>query len=211
MKTQFIVADLGLGNVGSVVNTFVKSGFSVVALAHPPRIPDGAAVIIPGVGAFDTGILAMRKSGWGSYITDFSSQLSIAGFCLGMQILGHSSEEGDQVGLGLLPLRFQRFESVENNGLKSPHVGWSTVRWREESSREIGGARARYYFSHSFASFEASSQAAIGLTSYGREFVSIARRGRIFGFQFHPEKSNIFGQLLIQRLLGPGEQWYSKG
>jgi imidazole glycerol-phosphate synthase subunit HisH len=114
--------------------------------------------------------------------------------------LALDSEEGVLPGLGLIEGHVGRFR-VEEKGLKVPHMGWNTVNYEPscplyEGFEEMGSAR--FYFVHSFH-FQCSNQAnSVGSTQYGYAFTSSVQKNKVFGVQFHPEKSHKFGMRLLR-------------
>lgn len=193
-----LVADLGLGNVGSVCNVLERLGYGLRQEENPPGTEDFDVILLPGVGSFDSGMTALEKSGWKRYLQDMRGEVPIVGICLGMQLLGRSSAEGHFEGLGFLPLDFEALEErVKVYKAKTPHMGWSTVSWRLRPQGAASDPLERYYFAHSYASFDTQSESVIGTTLHGVQFVSVARAGNTVGFQFHPEKSHRFGLSLL--------------
>lgn len=204
MTQSVVVADLGMGNVGSVVNMFRSLGFSVGLSTSPVTADPCTTVVLPGVGSFDHGMRALDRTGWGDHILSLDNSVRVIGLCLGMQLLGLGSDEGNTPGLGILPLRFTRMETILGNqeNLKVPHMGWNSVDWGRNSNL-LGPSRAdeRFYFVHSFAALEVDNPSTVGTTNYGIDFVSVARVQSVFACQFHPEKSHGFGKILLQRIM----------
>lgn len=193
-----LIADLGLGNVGSVRNALERCGYSLRQESKPPGKGDFDVILLPGVGSFDSGMAALEKSGWKRYLEEVQGEIPIVGICLGMQLLGRSSDEGYREGLGILPLDFESMEArIRASPAKTPHMGWNTVSWRTRPQESAGDRLERYYFVHSYASFDTQGESVIGTTLHGLEFVSAARAGNTVGFQFHPEKSHRFGLSLL--------------
>jgi glutamine amidotransferase len=131
-----------------------------------------------------------------------SGNASILGICLGMQILGDSSEEGAQEkGLSLLSGISRKLESSSH--IKVPHVGFNNLKMTESSIllKEVD-LDLDFYFVHSYAILPSESVATVGITEHGVEFTSVIENGAgIFGVQFHPEKSNKQGLKIIQNFL----------
>ena len=117
----------------------------------------------------------------------------ILGICLGMQLLGRRSEEGNLDGLGLIPFECVRFR-FDNAQLKIPHMGWDLVDIRQVHPVVDGLAgRQRFYFVHSFHAVCDSSENVLMTCYYGYPFEAAVFRGNCIGVQFHPEKSHDFG------------------
>lgn len=196
------IADLGLGNAASVANMCRRLGFEVVLSADPTGLDDADLLVLPGVGAWDSGMDRLRSTGWaGAFADAAGAGKHVLGICLGMQLLCETSAEGTAPGLGLLPGRFERISGTGRSGpRKVPHMGWNRVQfdWRApviEMPRE-----GRYYFVHSFAYDSASADVVIGAADHDGEIVAAIGRDRILGVQFHPEKSHEPGFLLMRSI-----------
>ena len=124
------IANFGVGNFASIANMLIYLGIEVEVLDSPKMAGNTTHLILPGVGAFDTGMDLLVKSGWKSAIEDLSSSVNILGICLGMQLLTHGSEEGNRSGLGLIDAKCFRFDSKESS---VPHMGWNFVTVMKEN------------------------------------------------------------------------------
>jgi glutamine amidotransferase len=188
--------DVGLGNVASVRNMLDRLGYQATLCPSPEGLTETDRYILPGVGAYDEGVRRLRTHGWYDHLRLLPDSTQILGICLGMQLLGTSSEEGSLEGLGRVPAHFERFDVAP---LRVPHMGWNAV-------ASIGGdaifdpdlEELRYYFTHSFHAV-CDDAVEIGRTRYGTDFTSAFRRGNTRGVQFHPEKSHRFGMSLLSR------------
>jgi len=188
----------GLGNLGSVVNMFKRIGVESRLVSDPAEILDSERLLLPGVGAFDTGMRMLDELGLVDPIRAFAATgRPLLGICLGMQLLLDGSEEGRSAGLGLIPGRSKRF--VEVAGLRVPHMGWNHI----ESAREDAlfaelPDDSRFYFVHSYHVVPEDERHALATTFYGGPFTSMVRDGNVMGAQFHPEKSHDFGKRILQ-------------
>jgi glutamine amidotransferase len=156
------------------------------------READG--LVVPGVGAFPEAMKRLHDAGLDELVRERAEAVPVLGLCLGMQLLYEGSEEfGDRDGLGLLKgwVRALRAE-----GLKLPHIGWHEVRFLRATPLTPAAGSEAYYHVHSFAPERSEDAVAVG--DYGGEFVSIAARDRVFGCQFHPEKSSHAGLRLLR-------------
>lgn len=191
------VVDVGLGNVASVANMLRRLNADVVMAPTPQDWDENSPLILPGVGAWDTGIARLEQSGWFGVLADLPESHPILGICLGMQLLGEGSEEGTRRGLARVPAHFVR---IDEPGLPVPHVGWNVVDFIADDP-VVGPlpSDSRYYFTHSFRA--AGKPEVIGSTEYGSELVAAYRAGNTYGTQFHPEKSHRFGLALLRSWL----------
>ena len=118
------IVDVGLGNVASVRNMLDRLGHAAELRATPDGLSEDDRYILPGVGAYDEGVRRLRETGWYDHLRSLPETTHILGICLGMQLLGTSSEEGDLEGLGRVPAHFERFDVAP---LRVPHMGWNLV------------------------------------------------------------------------------------
>lgn len=192
-----VVVDVGLGNVASVCNMFDRLGIDAVLRVSPEGLSEKDKYVLPGVGSFDEGIRRLRLSGWFDHMRALPEWTHVLGICLGMQLLGTSSEEGQERGLNRIPSEFKRFEVGR---LRIPHMGWNRVSIsRSDPLFDPDLPELRYYFTHSYRAVCDDSTVEIGSTSYGIDFTSAFRRENTRGVQFHPEKSHKFGMSLLAR------------
>jgi len=128
------------------------------------------------------------------------SKKPILGICLGMHLLGRSSEESlGADGLGILDYQVQSLESLKS-GLPIPHVGWNQVKLtRDNPLFEDIPPETDFYFSHSYAVIKSINE--IGVSEYGGVFVSSVATENIYGVQFHPERSQHYGKQIIKNFL----------
>jgi glutamine amidotransferase len=113
-----------------------------------------------------------------------------------MQLLFDESEEmGVHKGLGIFKGKVRRFAEGE----KVPHIGWNEVNCKP-SALWNGLPDHYFYFVHSYH-VEPREDIVIGLTNYGYDFVSAVQKDNVFGVQFHPEKSQKSGQVILRNFL----------
>jgi len=87
-------------------------------------------------------------------------------------------------------------------GERIPHVGWNEVRQAAPSPLFDGIDDGKdFYFVHSYAMRCADAADVAATTPYAGGFVSAVQRGRVFGAQFHPEKSQRAGFRLLTNFL----------
>lgn len=191
-----MVVDVGLGNVASVGNMFDRIGQIATLRSTPDALTADDRYVLPGVGAYDEGVRRLRRSGWYEHLADLPASTHVLGICLGMQLLGDSSDEGDERGLGRVPARFERFDVAP---LRVPHMGWNLVYpVGDDPLFDPALDEWRYYFTHSYRAV-CDDAFEIGATKYGGRFTSAYRNGNTRGVQFHPEKSHRFGLSLLKR------------
>jgi glutamine amidotransferase len=201
VNARIAILDYGMGNLRSAEKAFEHVGASVTVTRDHDAVRAADGVVLPGVGAFPRAMAAVRELGFEELIEErVAAGVPVLGICLGMQLLFDSSTElGGARGLGLLPGTVERLEAP---GLKVPEIGWNPVSWRRASALTDGLPEpCPMYHVHSYSPRPARDEDVLGTATYGTEFVSAVQRGggrdRIFGTQFHPEKSSANGLRLL--------------
>ncbi|MCK5127175.1 MAG: imidazole glycerol phosphate synthase subunit HisH [candidate division Zixibacteria bacterium] len=196
------IIDYGMGNLRSIQNMLKHIGAESEISSDPAVILKAEKLILPGVGAFDQAVSNIDSLGIRSVIVKKANEdkVPVLGICLGMQLLGRCSEEGNSEGLGLIDVVSKKFEfSGNENKLNVPHMGWNTLTPTNDRSLFHGMSyQPRFYFVHSYHVVCNNSGNILARTDYGIEFISAIIRDNVFGVQFHPEKSHKFGMKLLQ-------------
>ena len=199
------VIDYGMGNIGSIINMFHKIGAEAIATNRIAELENAEKLVLPGVGAFDNGMEKLNELGLAEPIKRMALKEGkpFLGICLGMQLLGLSSEEGKLTGLGLIEFDVRKFRFEENKGLKVPHMGWDVVRFDKPDNKILKGisGQQRYYFVHSYYAFCKSRENVLMTCDYGCAFAAAVCKDNIYGVQFHPEKSHRFGMALLENFV----------
>jgi glutamine amidotransferase len=198
------VIDAGMGTWPSTINMVSAIGFEAERVNEPEDAMKFTHLVMPGVGSFQAGSQKLASTGWLDAARDFaSSGKSLLGICLGMQLLGASSEEGQGRGLDVLSFSSERLQV--GGSRKIPNIGWATVQSTTDHPllRNLGDD-ARFYFVHSFA-VPVETKETIGITQHNEPFTSVVAKGNVMGVQFHPEKSSRFGMRLFENFLR--ESW----
>lgn len=194
-----VIVNYGVGNLSSVQNMLRKAGTQALISCDPQEILAADRLLLPGVGHFDHGMKMLNQSGLRDALDRFALELRrpVLGICLGAQILGRASDEGETPGLGWIDMHCHRLPSTPD--LRVPHMGWNQVNLERPSPLFAGAAAdARYYFVHSYYMDCADGADVVGTSCHGIEFACAVQRGHIFGVQFHPEKSLRHGLALMR-------------
>lgn len=177
-----------------------RTGVEAEITRDPSKILAARKLILPGVGAFDAGMSALRDLGLLETLNHKArvDRVPILGICLGMQLFARRSEEGVEPGLGWLDAEVVRFKfSSSDTTHRVPHMGWNTVASVRPSALLQGlEPEARFYFVHSFH-VQCRPEDVLTLTTHGYPFPSMVQRENILGVQFHPEKSHRFGMRIL--------------
>lgn len=192
--------DAGGANLGSVMYALRRIGAAPRLVRDADALGDPERVILPGVGAAAPSMALLRARGLDVALR--ASEAPLLGVCVGLQLLFEGSEEGDVDCLGLLPGRVRRLAG--GPGLRIPHMGWNTLRFRQPASPLLAGIDdgAHAYFVHSFAvPVEEAGDAVLADTDHGARFAAVVGDGRRFGAQFHPERSSATGLRLLDNFL----------
>jgi glutamine amidotransferase len=195
------IINYGSGNIQAVANIYKRVGILHKIVNTVNDFEGTDKLILPGVGAFDTTMRVLNSSGLRDAL-DFHVLIKhkpVLGICVGMQIMSNGSEEGIESGLGWIKGKVKKFH-VSNLEQKPylPHMGWNTVD-PMENARLFNNIDKRlgFYFVHSYYFDTAENSSIMAQTNYGNLFTSAVYKDRIFGVQFHPEKSHSNGITLL--------------
>ncbi|MFL5312752.1 MAG: imidazole glycerol phosphate synthase subunit HisH [Myxococcales bacterium] len=199
MSARVTVVDLGLGNLGSVMQALVRAGGEPRLSADPVEIGRSARVVLPGVAAFGLGMDRAERLGLRAALDRaLQRKAPVLGICLGMQILFEEGEEdGLRKGLGFLPGRVTRLPA----GVQVPHIGWQRLETTAATPLLAGAAAPWAYFANSYRC-EAPADVTHAVADHsGVRIAAVVGRGELHGVQFHPEKSAAGGEALLARFL----------
>ena len=202
-KTAII--DYGMGNLKSVEKCLNYLGIKNKLVKNPKDLKDYSHIILPGVGSFKEAIKNLKKNGMHNALIRVSKnkKQKILGICLGMQLLFNSStEEGYTKGLGILEGKVDSFIIKRKTNLKIPHVGFNEVSFNKDNHffKDIKN-NSDIYFDHSFKIKKFQKDINPVTCIYGEKFLSAFNIENIFGTQFHPEKSQSNGLLLLKNFI----------
>lgn len=181
------------GNVRSVETALERLGISYVVTDQPAELLSAEKVIFPGVGEAGSAMRYLKERELDRVIRDIKAPL--LGICLGMQLLGEYSEEGNTQGLGIIPISIRRFTKPR----KVPHIGWSRARLASHPLFQGIDDDAYFYFVHSYRADVSDS--CIATCVYDETFAAAIARDNFVGVQFHPERSGRDGERVLRNFL----------
>ncbi len=192
-----VIIDYDVGNLGSVIQSFKKAGFTLEVSKDPEVIKSAQSLILPGVGAFEGAMKALENTGIIPLIHDHVKQgKPLLGICLGMQLLYESSDEyGLHKGLGILPGQITKFKV----DLNIPHMGWNSLRFEQPNHPVLKYIEPGdyVYFVHSYYAVNTAATL-VADTDYDVSVPAITAKDNVVGMQFHPEKSGPVGARLLK-------------
>jgi glutamine amidotransferase len=196
--------DYGSGNLRSVHKALLKVGADVRIAQSPAEMAGADAVVLPGVGAFDDCIHALRKQ----ELLDASKRFiesgkPFLGICVGYQALFERSEEFNSCAAGLSVFQGNVVRFSDANGLKVPQIGWNQLENVNAACPLYRGIEngSYVYFVHSFYPKPVDSTIVATRTTYGDSFASSVWKDNVFATQFHPEKSQKVGLQLLKNFV----------
>lgn len=200
------VIDYGAGNIGSVMNAIDYAGGDVERVSDPDKLKIYDKLVLPGVGAAGQAINQLRLSGMEDAIHEVVGKVGtpMMGICVGMQILAETLYEyGTHKGLGFIKGEVYALEDLGIKEKPIPHMGWNDVTFSENISdlaKQLGSYKS-FYFAHSFAMKCDEDMISSEVSYDGLQLTSSVLTENIVAFQFHPEKSQVSGDILIQWFL----------
>jgi imidazole glycerol-phosphate synthase subunit HisH len=192
------IINYGLGNVKAFATVYKNLNIPAKIVSHADDLGGIDKVILPGVGAFDFAMERLEKSGMRNSLDDIvlNKKIPVLGICVGMQMMGISSEEGSLPGLGWINGVVKRFR---NESMFIPHMGWNNVIPKRENALFSGlDEDSHFYFLHSYYFKCHVEENVIAVTDYFGEFDSAVKAENVYGVQFHPEKSHEWGIKLLE-------------
>lgn len=199
--------DYGSGNIRSVEKALLAAGAEVQRVAGPGDLGLARGVVLPGVGAFDDCLNAMRRQALGDAVAGWiRAGKPFLGICVGYQALFERSEEFNScaLGLGVFAGPVVRFQpTAAEPHLKIPQIGWNQVEVVQPGCPMFAGIpdRSHFYFVHSFFPRPTDPSIIAGAADYGGRFAAAVRRDNVWATQFHPEKSQAVGLALLRNFV----------
>ena len=194
------IVDYGVGNLFSLRSSLAKLGLEAVVTADPEVLRKADRLILPGVGAFADAMAKLEATGLVPVLKEEAAKKPLLGICLGMQLLFERSYEyGIHAGLGLIPGEVCPLEpDLTDKSLKVPQIGWNALHIVREDPlfRYIQEGEYVYYV-HSYYA-KSCAESTLAVSAYSIPVTGVVRAGKVYGTQFHPEKSGDTGLRILK-------------
>lgn len=190
---KIVIINYGAGNIQSIKFAIKRLGYDAVLSSNVEEIQSADKVIFPGVGEASSAMKKLRDSGLDKIIPNLKQP--VLGICLGMQLMCHSSAEGNTTGLGIFDVDVVKFDS----SVKVPQIGWNQINKLKSGLFEEITENEHIYLVHSF--YAPLCEETIAECSYGLVYSAALRKDNFYGTQFHPEKSSDVGEKILENFL----------
>ena len=195
------IVDYGVGNLFSLQSSLRALGAEAEVTSEAGKLRAADRIILPGVGAFGDARAKLDATGLVPVLLEEAQRKPLLGICLGMQLLfERGMEYGEHPGLGLVPGQVVDLQDdLEDKTLKVPHMGWNSLRIVKDDPLFKYFQDGEYvYYVHSFYARDCL-ESTLGTSDYGNVAVTgVVRSGKVYGTQFHPEKSGDAGLRLLK-------------
>jgi glutamine amidotransferase len=205
------VIDYGSGNLKSAAKALeaaaknINLNLKVVVTSDPKIIKESKKIILPGQGSFRDCYLGIKKiDGLEDTLNEFVmiKKKPILGICVGMQLfakIGYESQETK--GFGWIDGEVRKINNI-NKTLKLPHMGWNQIELKKDFFLFSNlKNKSHMYFVHSYELITKQKDCIVATTNYGNSITVAVFKENIFGTQFHPEKSQKNGLMILENFL----------
>ena len=188
-----VIIDYGAGNIKSIQFAFKRLGYDAILSRDTQTIIGADKVIFPGVGEASHAMQMLKASGLDKVIPTLKQP--VLGICLGMQLMCNHTEESNTNGLGIFNVNVKKFSKV----VKVPQMGWNTItNLKSDLFKEINEDEYMYLV-HSY--YVEQCEETIAITNYETNYASALQKNNFYGVQFHPEKSSVAGEQILNNFL----------
>ncbi|WP_324027547.1 imidazole glycerol phosphate synthase subunit HisH [Maribacter sp. BPC-D8] len=190
---KIVIINYGAGNIQSIKFAIKRLGYEAVLSNDVSEIQHADKVIFPGVGEASSAMHKLRDSGLDKLIPNLKQP--VLGICLGMQLMCHSSEEGNTKGLGIFDVDVVKFDKT----VKVPQIGWNQITNLKSDLFNGVEEKEHIYLVHSF--YAPLCSETIAECTYGLDYSAALKKDNFYGTQFHPEKSSDVGEKILKNFL----------
>jgi glutamine amidotransferase len=196
------ILNYGSGNVRSVYNVLKFLGYNATISNNKADIQNASHLILPGVGAFNSSMKKILDTIPMDILEDqvIKNGKPFLGICVGMQVLADSGDEGgESQGLGWVSGVVNK---IETDQAPLPHIGWNNIKVTQDTELFNGLKKVNdFYFVHSYAFCKIKEENILAKVDYESSIAAAINKDNIYGVQFHPEKSQRAGQLILKNFL----------
>ena len=205
------VVDYGVGNLRSIAKSIEKANsdnnlnYSVKVSSDVNDVRKSDKIVLPGQGSFKAcknGIDNIKGLHEELNESVLVKKKPIYGICAGMQLFATKGyEEKETSGLNWIPGEVVKLDLSPTN-LKIPHMGWNELKIENNSKvfKDVVN-KNHAYFIHSYEFIPKDKKNVSITTNYGKDVIAAVSLENIFGSQFHPEKSDKTGLIIIKNFL----------
>ena len=203
-KCKIGIINLNVNNLFSIYKACSEAGYKVTVIDNKLKNYNYDILLMPGVGAFSSGINYLKKNHIDEKIDNYlnKSNSFVYGICLGMQLLFSSSEEFKlNRGLKLIKGKVVKFQNQDSEN--KINIGWSKFKVLNNDYNKLFSEfeNKYFYYIHSYYAKPNLRKNIISYSSHGKtNFCSIIKKDNIFGTQFHPEKSGEAGIKFLKKI-----------
>jgi len=205
------VIDYGSGNLKSAAKALevaannINLNSKIVVTSDPKIIKQSDKIVLPGQGSFRDCYLGIKKiSGLNETLNEFvlENKKPILGICVGMQLfakIGYESQETK--GFGWIDAEVRKINNM-NKKIKLPHMGWNEIELKKDCFLFSNiKNKSHVYFIHSYELMTKEKDCVVATTNYGNSIIVSVAKENIVGTQFHPEKSQKNGLIILENFL----------
>jgi len=194
---KICIIDYGSGNQKSLFNLIKSLGFNVILSDSDKEISKCSHLLLPGVGSYGDLMLRLKKKNLIDILSEevLVKEKFFLGICVGMQVLSTVGYEFEKIsGLDWIKGEVRK---INTSKLRLPHIGWNNIKILKSNIIDNSINNLDFYFLHSYIFLTKDSCNTVATTLYGEEFSSVISYKNIWGFQFHPEKSQLAGKKIL--------------
>ena len=205
------VIDYGSGNLKSAAKALEVAASNINAISKievtsdPKTIKQSDKIVLPGQGSFRDCYLSIKKiPGLDETLSEFvlEKKKPILGICVGMQLFAKTGYESQETkGFGWIDAEVRKVNNM-NKKLKLPHMGWNEIELKKDCFifSNIKN-KSHFYFIHSYEFITKKKDCVVATTNYGNSIIVSVEKENIVGTQFHPEKSQKNGLIILENFL----------
>ena len=205
------VIDYGSGNLKSAAKALetaannINLSSKITVTSDPKKIIKSDKIVLPGQGSFRDCYLGIKKiPELHETLNEFvlEKKKPILGICVGMQLFAKTGYESQETkGFGWIDAEVRKINNM-NKKLKLPHMGWNEIELKKDCFLFSNiKNKSHVYFIHSYEFMAKEKDCVIATTNYGNSIIASIEKENIIGTQFHPEKSQKNGLIILENFL----------